>query len=131
MGKQQCDDCKGAVPCLKCSPSGWYPSPSGSRSAVMEAQSSRPPRCNGCGKEVKPQCRTCTACNYRKSIHRIVVGALRSTITEHGPITKFWIGSAVKRIESMIEAQLRDEVARNEYGASRTGNQRDYRGKRD
>ena len=33
-----------------------------------------------------------------EQMHRIVVGALRSCVIEHGPITKGWIGSAAKRI---------------------------------
>lgn len=42
MGERKtCDDCKGARPCLKCAPSGWYPAPSGCRSLVIEAALNR------------------------------------------------------------------------------------------
>jgi hypothetical protein len=126
-----CKDCGGARPCLKCAPSMWYPAPSGSRAAVMEALARRVPRCKGCGKEMRPLCRTCVACAYRISSHKLIVAGLRAAIADHGPITRSLIGSAAKRIESMIEAQLRDEIARNAFGASRTGNQRDYRGDKD
>jgi hypothetical protein len=44
---------------------------------------------------------------------RIVNGALRSCIDAHGDITKEWIGSASKRIESMIRGFLNNEFKLN------------------
>lgn len=37
-----------------------------------------------------------------------IIGALRTTITDHGPITRGWIGSAAKRIHGQIEAAMHD-----------------------
>ena len=34
--KRGCSDCNGAKPCLRCAPSGWWPSPKGSRAEALE-----------------------------------------------------------------------------------------------
>lgn len=36
------------------------------------------------------------------SLHKKIVGALKSTIVAHGPITLEWIGSAAKRIQGAL-----------------------------
>ncbi len=39
---------------------------------------------------------------------RAITGALRTTIQDHGPITKEWVGSAAKRIHGQLKAQDTD-----------------------
>ena len=49
--------------------------------------------------------------------HRIVVGALRTTINAHGPITEQFIGSAAKRItHAVLAAQQERGDIRHAYG---------------
>jgi len=47
---------------------------------------------------------------------RIVNGAMRSCIEAHGDITKEWIGSASKRIDTMIRGFLKNEFKVNGNG---------------
>jgi len=41
-------------------------------------------------------------------LQRAVAGALRSTIDAHGPITRKWVGSAVKRVLGALETWKKD-----------------------
>jgi hypothetical protein len=51
----------------------------------------------------------------RQRIHRIIVGGLRETIRNHGPIGKTLIGSAAKRIAGTLLARKRtsENISRN------------------
>lgn len=48
----------------------------------------------------------------QESLERAIVGALRATIKDHGPITPEWIGSAAKRIVGQIANAKLDGLAR-------------------
>jgi hypothetical protein len=41
---------------------------------------------------------------YASPLYRVVLGALKDTINQHGPIDKNLIGSAAKRVVAQIEA---------------------------
>lgn len=47
----------------------------------------------------------------RAKLEKQIAGALRSTIDAHGPITREWIGSATKRIISLLKE--REQAARS------------------
>lgn len=44
----------------------------------------------------------------RATLHRQVIGGLRSAIQAHGPVTREWLDSAAKRVVCQIDALLRD-----------------------
>lgn len=45
--------------------------------------------------------------NVSPKLERHIIGALKSTIHYHGPITREWVGSAAKRIMGAIKTYLR------------------------
>jgi hypothetical protein len=47
-----------------------------------------------------------------ESLERAIVGALRSTIHDHGPITAKQVGSAAKRIIGQLASMRADGLAR-------------------
>jgi hypothetical protein len=46
-------------------------------------------------------------------LHPVVVGALKDTINQHGPISSLWIGSAAKRIVAAVLAAQKEEEKAN------------------
>ena len=42
-------------------------------------------------------------------LHPVVVGALKDTINQHGPINRTWVGSAAKRIVAAVLAAQNEE----------------------
>lgn len=49
----------------------------------------------------------------RAKLEKQIAGVLRSTIDAHGPITRVWIGSAAKRIISLLKARERAERSKD------------------
>lgn len=45
----------------------------------------------------------------RSAIEKAIVGALKSTIAAHGPITEYWTGSAAKRVYGLLKQRAREE----------------------
>ena len=74
------------------------------------------PRCKTCDRDIKALCLQCLVDGLGHSIEKQVVDGLRAAITDHGPITTFWIGSAAKRINSRIRAHARIQMERNKVG---------------
>ena len=45
----------------------------------------------------------------RSKIERIIADGLRHAISDHGPVTKEWIGSATKRIYARLKVEAREQ----------------------
>jgi hypothetical protein len=78
------------------------------------------PQCKTCGRNIKRLCRECLIDGLGRSLEKLILDGLRATITDHGPITKFWVGSAAKRIKSRIRAHLQQRMERNNVGMKYT-----------